>query len=257
MQAELPTQVLDDLIGAKLTKAIAEAGKWVDGTERALVLEGGTGSGKTLGAGWAASYVRARGGVVLWCWAPSVSAVAEWRHREWAPFDRADLVVVDDVGDERDHEGAALMLARAWNMARGRLLFTTNNPLDTWAKRYGARVHSRMQACRWITLADPDFRVKPPTGRAAPDPAAKTKREHAEEKAREEARAAEEEAELAELRQRQLWAENAVAELAEKTGVTRQQSEAEAVARDEIERRKITAQLEHLRKLQETEAANG
>lgn len=135
------------------------------GHERVLILGGDTGVGKTFAAGWA---IREQGGAWLhgeeFEWSEDRDA-REQRQRARMNFRRARLGVLDEIGEENTGatgyaagEIAACFTARMRDL--GLLtIATTNLERDEFAKRYGARVNDRLNACgKWVSLVGPSLR---------------------------------------------------------------------------------------------------
>lgn len=191
----LPSKLAADLEpGSILTPALIAVGTWLEAkATHMLVLQGGTGSGKSLAAGWGYQFVACRNRVQpAWYDAPTIATVLEWK--DWSAFDRAPLVVIDDLGTEREPARMTGVLERVFNVAAGRAIVTTNIDIGQAFALYGARMESRLRgSATWITLTDHDYRIVPPTGRQAPLPSAETrgeiaaKRRAAEERRRQEA----------------------------------------------------------------------
>jgi hypothetical protein len=159
------------------TTCLAEAAAWSEAKHtRGLVLHGGTGSGKTAAAAWAFQFARHRvrmsesGSTAwpVWCDARLVSAMVghEWKHEDdWRRFDSAPIVVLDDVGIEREPDSMRALIERLWNVSSGRVVMTTNLDEAAFAERYGDRAFSRVFGTSlWITSADDDMRIDPPSG---------------------------------------------------------------------------------------------
>jgi hypothetical protein len=168
--------------GVVQTAAIAAVMAWLESrASEVLVLHGGTGSSKSLAAAWAFAFAAHRNRVSpMWCDAPEMSAVADWSS-EWAAFDAAPLLVIDDLGaePERRRERMQVVLERMFNLAAGRAVITTNVHHELVFLHYGDRVQSRLRgiATTWFALSDPDYRITPPQGPLAPSPRAETQRE--------------------------------------------------------------------------------
>lgn len=160
------------------TEAVDVVRQWIDTTKPMLVLEGGTGCGKSVAAAWAFAYFRKRWRhPPVWGDMPELASLAEWKP-EWQVFDDAPLVVLDDLGTERDQRRAAAVLERFCNLASGRCIVTTNVPVSDVLSLYGERVQSRLiGVAHWVVLGGQDLRVCPPESETAPDPEAQTQRE--------------------------------------------------------------------------------
>jgi hypothetical protein len=194
IQSRLPGAIATELLaGLKAKAAVQVAASWVEAkAPRFLVLEGHPGCGKSLAAAWAWEFVydriRNRGPVLgpiaahdpwpVWCDTRLVAAMVghEWRHEEqWASFDRARLVVIDDVGLEREPDRMSDLLERLYNVSSGRAILTTNLSFETFSARYGERVQSRIiGSARWAQCADPDMRMQRPEGESFPPPQRET-----------------------------------------------------------------------------------
>lgn len=234
--------------GPVLTPAIIAAGTWIDSRATdVLVLQGDTGSGKSLAAGWAFEFAAQRSSRrPLWCSAPDIAALAEWS-AEWATFDASPLVVIDDLGTESKPERMTVILERLFNSAAGRAVITTNIDIDSLFARYGRRVESRMRgSATWIPLADTDYRLIPPTGIAAPAPSAPTKRERAAKERATEERRRQAEADEAERQESERLGHEARAELAR---LTQRFATAPLQESDDERRRVLRDQLDELRRL--------
>lgn len=243
----IPPKIARDLECAILTPALLAVGTWTEArTTDVLVLEGGTGSGKSVAAAWAHSFFAHRSHKQpLWSDAPSLAAIAEWK--DWAPFDSAPLVVIDDLGTEREPARMAVVLERLFNVAAGRAVITTNVSYAEAISRYGDRIGSRMAGSgHWHVLNCADFRVSRPEGRQAPLPSAHTRREveaakrAAEERARSDAAA---EADRLEAIRMGIEARERLRQLTAAKSV----SHVESTAADDERRRFLQAQIESLR----------
>ncbi len=175
MQTSLPPRLSTRLRSGLITvRALTEAANWLeDRRSPAIVLEGDTGCGKSIAAAWCFSFVhyRARYSPMGdrwdpgWCDAPiCADAVAPWSD-EWSKFDRAPLVVLDDVGTEQKRDRMTTILERLFNVSGGRAIITTNLSPEDFSERYGARVRSRVIGeGTWVACADADMRLRSPAG---------------------------------------------------------------------------------------------
>jgi hypothetical protein len=172
---------LDRILRSTLltTSALAETARWVESKSDVLVIEGDTGSGKSVAAAWAWLFVKCRtnrsgpmtygemhapASWPVWVDAPTVASLQPWSD-QWAEFDRARLVVVDDVGTEEKAERMQAVLERLWNVSSGRAVITTNLTVADFGDRYGARVASRLAGSgTWARCSDPDMRIATPAG---------------------------------------------------------------------------------------------
>lgn len=183
MRTALPPKIARALESACRTEAIDVVLQWIETRRDVLVLEGGTGAGKSVAAAWAFAYFAHRFRAPVWASVPEVATLGEWERKEWEPFDAASLIVLDDLGTERDTNAsrAAMVLERLSNLAAGRCIITTNLPSEAIHPRYGERVWSRLLgSATWVTLSGCDLREQPPRGEPAPDPTARTKAEEEE-----------------------------------------------------------------------------
>lgn len=182
--SRLPNPIATELHnGLKAHVALKHAAAWSENrAHRFLVLEGNPGSGKTMAAAWAFEFardrVRHRGPIIgsvnpidpwpVWCDARLVCSMVghEWRaEKQWTDFDNARVVVIDDVGLEREADRMADLLERLYNVSSGRAILTTNLGFEQFSERYGQRVQSRIVgASQWVTIADPDMRMQAPEG---------------------------------------------------------------------------------------------
>jgi hypothetical protein len=200
------------------TPAIAAVRAWLESRATdVLVLHGGTGSGKSLAAAWAFAFTAHRHRVSpLWCDAPEMSTVADWSS-EWAAFDSAPLLVIDDLGSEleRKRERMQVALERVFNLAGGRAIVTTNVHHGAMLVHYGQRVQSRMvgTSSTWFSLSDPDYRIAGPTGGLAPAPVAETQRELAAKERAEDERRRRDEVREVERREAERFGASALEEL--------------------------------------------
>lgn len=257
---QLPALILADLRrGLRTTVALTQAASWSEAkSDRALVLEGATGSGKSLAAAWAFQFSRHRAraseaGMTawpVWCDARLTCALVghEWRREtEWRQFDAAPLIVIDDVGTEDEPRQMRALLERAWNVASGRVVITTNVAPDAFAARYGDRVFSRVAgSARWAATASKDMRLEAPSSEPYRRPEDETESEWADRREAEEL--ARQEAE--EWERNRVTRERAMAELMRRisdlTGATRHAARPDA--REDDERRDVLrSQVEMLR----------
>lgn len=188
MRTTLPPKLAEDIQTARQTEALAVVQRWLESPRRTLILEGGTGAGKSIAAAWAFAHRAYRGVSAVWAYVPDVASIAEWKTDEWEVFDSAGFIVLDDLGTERDRKRAAQVLERLSNVARGRSVITTNIPADEVLELYGIRVQSRIIGeADWVTLGGEDLRVSPPGGEASVHPwdPTSSEREAAEQRRRE------------------------------------------------------------------------
>lgn len=180
-----PKPVARVAAGLTKTRALVVVSTWIESSDDYLVLQGGTGCGKTLAACWLFAFFRHRPMLsesgrefrALWISAKELACIPPWDAGAWSVFDAAPAVFIDDVGTEHDAGRMTSALERIADLARGRCVITTNLSAEDFLARYGARLVSRLRAGRWETIGDPDYRGDEPTGAKWPDPTTPTKRE--------------------------------------------------------------------------------
>lgn len=171
MLQEVPYRTAVCVARAQETRALQIVREFLATDEPTLVLQGGTGSGKTVAAGWGFEYERSRHGRPgVWCHMRDIAALADWKREQWAIFDAAPLIVIDDLGREVSAANAAAVIERVDNLARGRCIYTTNLDVIPAMGLYGERASSRLVQARWLAVACEDMRVTPPTTPLAPPP---------------------------------------------------------------------------------------
>lgn len=242
------------------THALRSLCEWYESPAEAIVVQGGTGSGKTRGAAWLFEFALHRAVITasgqrrgpLWCDAPGLATIAPWDDRWRSTYDVASLIVIDDVGTEpAAGDGPARMTAaieRAFNVSAGRFVITTNLDAEAFGRRYGDRVRSRLCQSLWVTTLDPDYREEGTSTqltarRKWPHPRAQSRREREASKRAEQAQAAEDAEWERTAAERAKWAADAQAKLVELAA--RKPEEVEPHADDE-RRRELRRQLEEL-----------
>lgn len=154
-KATRPPMPLGDPAGAEAAMAAAEDFV-ADPSRLVLVLSGGTGAGKSMAAGW---IVASQGGV----WMPatdsnSFEGFEEIRSR----MERCELLVVDDLGQERETGAGTTLLIPllTTRIDRGRrTVVTTNLAPPALTARYGERWISRIrQAGNVYAVGNVDLR---------------------------------------------------------------------------------------------------
>jgi hypothetical protein len=234
ISTQLPKHIMADMrAGLRRTTALLAVASWIEvKSDRAIVIEGGTGAGKSLAAAWAHQFSRNRcrpsesGPTAwpVWCDARLVSAMVGFEYRlpdDWRRFDASPLVVLDDVGCEDEPQQMGALLERVWNVANGRVVITTNLNADDFKRRYGERVFSRVATSRWVRSADPDFRASPPRGEVFRRPEDETACECVDRIRAEEKAVHEEELWEAERLERERRMTEVMARVAEITGAKR------------------------------------
>jgi DNA replication protein DnaC len=203
----IPPKLADDLAATvRPTDALRFALAWLESGADILVLQGGTGSGKSLAAAWAFEFAQNRAPMngmgdrrsPLWFDAGVLASLSQYAERVWSAFDNASVIVIDDAGIEPNAERVGAAIERAVNVSTARMLITTNLDPGDFRQRYGERIASRMRGRgKWIRVASPDYRgnaAKLPEGEW-PSPRAQTDAERVI-AARTEAERAREEAEF-------------------------------------------------------------
>jgi len=162
--------------GLRQTPSLELVAEWVEGTEAGLdvlVLQGGTGSAKSVAAAWAFEWTQHRAPITpaghrrapLWVDARALAAWSAFDARFWSAFDNASVIVIDDAGIEENGDRIAAAIERIVNVSTARAILTTNLGGRAFVERYGPRVISRLRGCgRWCVLADADYRTE--AGRA-------------------------------------------------------------------------------------------
>lgn len=246
------------------TKALQSLVRWYDSDCEAIVLQGGTGSGKTRAAAWLFEFALHRAVVTfsgarrgpIWCDAPGLATVAPWSDQWRATYDPAALIFIDDVGTEpAAGDGPTRLTAameRGFNVASGRLVITTNIAIEAFGRRYGDRVTSRLRQSLWVEIGEHDYR-EPTSAQALkvrrkwPSPRDLSPKERSATKRAEEAQAAEDAEWERTAGERAAFAAKAQAELVEKMrDANAQQAAVEAV--DNERREALRRQLEELRR---------
>jgi DNA replication protein DnaC len=143
--------------------ALRHVTRWIDSSERALVICGRPGCGKTVAAAWALSKA---GGDAVRC-SELAQRIDPWgdesgRFRYLSPDDEG-LVVLDDLG----HEAATARNQQAverfvdCRVGHGRTVITTNLAKAEIRPRYGDRVADRLNhIAKAVEIADASLRRK-------------------------------------------------------------------------------------------------
>jgi hypothetical protein len=202
------------LAGLRTTHALSETSRWLELRDvDALVLQGDTGSGKSVAAGWAYQFVsrRCRPSAVgmqsfpVWYDASRAASLRPW-DEAWKAIDSAPLVVIDDVGTEEKATAMTAVLEHCWNVSAGRVVITTNLDPETFFGRYGDRVRSRVVGTgAWVECADVDMRSHPPTSVPFKRPEEETASELVARMAAEDAKRREQDEHEAQAPERERW----------------------------------------------------
>lgn len=262
-----PPPRLMSLLDSNLTATVAleRAAKWAaNGPEPMLVIQGDTGSGKSVAAAWAMRFVsirRSRGVQYglgdrvdpLWCDARVLCQLRPW-DEQWAKFDASPLVVIDDVGTEDKPATMVGILERIFNLGGGKSILTTNLDAEAFTSQYGSRVASRIAGfAQWFATSDPDMRIDAPRGEPFPLPGDLTQSEKdAAERRREERAREDEEAQ-------RYWAEHSEDIARHRAELRRLTSDRKTFRivedgddeSDNARRQELAAQLEELKKREE------
>lgn len=160
--------------GLRTTTALERVAQWLETDLDVLVLQGGTGSAKSIAAAWAFEFVQHRAPITptghrrspLWLDARSLAAWSSFDARFWSDYDNASLIVIDDAGIEENADRLAAAIERVVNVSTARAVVTTNLGGRVFAERYGDRVLSRIHgAGRWSCIVEVDLRTE--DGRAS------------------------------------------------------------------------------------------
>lgn len=243
------------------TYALRSLCEWYETDSESIVVQGGTGSGKSRGAAWLFEFALHRAVTTpsgqrrgpIWCDAPGLASVAPWSEQWRSVFDVASMIVIDDVGTEPSSgDGPARMTAaieRAFNVSSGKLVITTNLDPEAFARRYGDRVRSRLCQALWIPTPDPDYREPANAAllegrRKWPSPRSQSRREREATRRAAEQQAAEDVEWERTLAERTALAEKFQAELVEKMRAANEQQ----VASDADRREALRRQVDELRR---------
>lgn len=189
MSTKLPEILRERALVARRTETLIKAREWVVSAapyivlplagrafsqkrdaprKRVASLHGPTGGGKSIAASWCALLVEAnplhygpKG--IGYYHAREIASCAEWKTDVWEAFDTWSIVIIDDVGTERDAARCADVIERCFNHRYGPTILTTNLTARELLARYGARVDSRIRGeGRAINTAAVDMRLEAP-----------------------------------------------------------------------------------------------
>jgi hypothetical protein len=137
-------------------EAMTGAQAWLEYPEcKCLLIIGGVGAGKTTAAAW---IVAGEGANAVWLPARTVDDMEKWKEVSHAARS-AQLLVIDDIGTERDSESGwgRDTLGSLWTdrLDRAqRTVVTTNLSGVELVKRYGERLRSRLQLRPLVGIID-------------------------------------------------------------------------------------------------------
>lgn len=169
--ASLDPKVRDDIVSGDFdpdgNPAARLMARWVKrgtATHPLLVLESGTGVGKSTACGW--WLANRRGGGLVRLATPVASA---WNSSSVHAEEQRELLsscealVLDDVGTEQGDWLIRAMRGALHGLLESRqhllTVITTNLSRQQWSKRYpDARIESRLARAAWVTIEGPDLR---------------------------------------------------------------------------------------------------
>lgn len=150
LRPRLPTITEAAAAAATETDALRGVRGWLEGSERWCILVGPVGTGKSVAARWAVDRVVETGRWGLMTTAARVGRLSTWEDAgELDRLERADLLVVDDVGAEADNGHARVTLRSLLDARhdRGlRTIMTTNLVGGHLSKWLGERITDRIKA---------------------------------------------------------------------------------------------------------------
>lgn len=175
--AGVPRRLFPMLAAPDETEAVRAVQTWFSGSKTFLVLGGGVGVGKTVGAALAVSLARRgrelepglwlRGEPALFRKARDIATLSQFNADAWAELYDAPLLAIDDLGAEAlDEKGWALsallgLLDRRYDAA-AKTVITTNLGVDGVRARYGqdgGRLFDRLrEAGEWVEIGGESMR---------------------------------------------------------------------------------------------------
>lgn len=141
--AMLPPPLRADLESGSFDSGMAlprAAKRWAESTVRVLVMRGGVGCGKSVAAAYACTLVSGS----QWLRANGFISAVLHSYDESSPKLSRTLVVVDDVGQERDHSQLDHAMCEFLDMTATRLVVTTNLTPEAFAGLYSDRLVDRL-----------------------------------------------------------------------------------------------------------------
>lgn len=149
LRPRLPTVTETAAAAATETDALRGVRGWLESSERWCLLVGPVGTGKSVAARWAVDRVIETGRWALMTTAARLGNLSTWDDAgELDRLERADLLVVDDVGAEADTDHARVTLRSLLDTRhdRGRrTLLTTNLVGGHLSKWLGVRITDRIK----------------------------------------------------------------------------------------------------------------
>lgn len=148
LRPQLPTVTEAAAASATETDALRGVRGWLQGSERWCLLVGPVGTGKSVAARWAVDRVIETGRWAFMTTAARLGRLSTWDDAgELDRLERADLLVVDDVGAEADNDHARVTLRSLLDTRhdRGRRTILTSNLVDGLLSRWlGERITNRI-----------------------------------------------------------------------------------------------------------------
>jgi DNA replication protein DnaC len=148
LRPRLPTVTESAAAAATETDALRGVRGWLQGSERWCLVVGPVGTGKSVAARWAVEQVIETGRWALMTTAARIGRLSTWDDAgELDRLERADLLVVDDVGAEADNDHARVTLRSLLDTRhdRGRRTLLTSNLVGGSLSRWlGERISDRI-----------------------------------------------------------------------------------------------------------------
>jgi len=148
LRPQLPTITESAAAAATETDALRGVRGWLQGSERWCLVLGPVGTGKSVAARWAVSQVLDTGRWAFMTSAVRIAQLSTWDDAgELDRLERADLLVIDDVGAEAENDHARVTLRSLLDTRhdRGRRTLLTSNLLGGNLSRWlGARITDRI-----------------------------------------------------------------------------------------------------------------
>lgn len=171
LRPQLPTVTEAAAAVATETDALRGVRGWLEGSERWCILIGPVGTGKSVAAQWAVDRVNKTGRSALLISAARIGQLSTWDDAgELDCLERADLLVVDDVGAEADNGHARVTLRSLLDVRhnRGRrTILTTNLVGGQLSKWLGVRITDRIKES-FVRVVTSGASMRKPTKEATP-----------------------------------------------------------------------------------------
>lgn len=171
LRPALPTVTETAAEAAAETDALRGVRGWLQSSERWCILVGPVGTGKSVAASWAVARVLETGRWALMTTAARVGRLSTWDDAgELDRLERADLLVVDDVGAEaaNDHARVTLRSLLDARHDRGnRTILTTNLVGGQLSKWLGERITDRIKSSFVRVVTSGASMRKPTTAKEA------------------------------------------------------------------------------------------